>query len=146
MGIEEQVSDRPKTYGVIAGSFDLLHTGHILALAAAKDNCDHLTVLLQTDPTIDRPEKNKPIQSTFERYIQIQAVEYIDWLIPFDTEEDLINMIKMISPDIRFVGEEYKGTKHTGYDIPDVKIFYNRRRHEYSSTQLRTRLIPPFNK
>lgn len=143
----ERIRKQGKVIGFTASTFDLLHPGHIAMLAESRANCDYLIVGLLTDPTISRPEsKNKPIQSTFERYIQIQAVEYIDWLIPFDTEEDLINMIKMISPDIRFVGEEYKGTKHTGYDIPDVKIFYNRRRHEYSSTQLRTRLIPPFNK
>lgn len=127
--------------GFTASTFDLLHPGHIAMLAEAKSQCDFLIVGLLTDPTISRPEiKNKPIQSTFERYIQIQAVSYIDWLIPFDTEEDLEQMLRMIMPDIRFVGEEYKNVQHTGKNIEGIKIVYNKRKHDYSSKELRDRI------
>lgn len=137
----ELLRSQGKKIGFTASSFDLLHPGHIAMLAEAKSQCDFLVVGLLTDPTISRPNtKNKPVQTTFERYIQIQAVEYVDWLIPFDSEDDLIQMIKMIKPHIRFVGEEYKGTQHTGHDIPDVFIYYNRRNHDYSTTSLRERL------
>lgn len=130
-----------KKIGFTASSFDLLHPGHISMLAEAKSHCDFLVVGLLTDPTISRPEvKNKPIQTTFERFVQIQAIEYIDELIPFDTEEDLEQMLKMIKPNIRFVGSEYKGTHHTGWDIPGIDIFYNRRDHDYSTTELRERV------
>lgn len=137
----EELRAAGKKIGFTASSFDLLHPGHIAMLAEAKAHCDFLVVGLLTDPTISRPDtKNKPVQTTFERYIQIQAVKYVDWLIPFDSEDDLVQMIKMIKPHIRFVGEEYKGTKHTGHDIPDVFIYYNRRNHDYSTTSLRKRL------
>lgn len=140
----ELLRSQGKKIGFTASSFDLLHPGHIAMLAEAKSQCDFLVVGLLTDPTISRPDtKNKPVQTTFERYIQIQAVEYVDWLIPFDSEDDLVQMIKMIKPHIRFVGEEYKGTPHTGHDIPDVFIYYNRRNHDYSTTSLRERLTKP---
>lgn len=137
----EELRSQGKKIGFTASSFDLLHPGHIAMLAEARAHCDFLIVGLLTDPTISRPDtKNKPIQSTFERYIQIQAVQYVDWLVPFDTEEDLEQMIRMLKPDIRFCGVEYRGTKHTGYDIPDVFNYYNRRDHNYSTTELRERI------
>ena len=130
-----------KKIGFTASSFDLLHPGHIAMLAEAKSHCDFLVVGLLSDPTISRPDtKNKPIQSTFERFVQIQAISYIDELIPFDSEEDLVQMIKMVKPHIRFCGIEYKGTHHTGWDIKDVDIFYNRRDHDYSTSELRSRV------
>ena len=139
MGIEEQVSDRPKTHGVIAGSFDLLHPGHILALSAAKDNCDHLTVLLQTDPTIDRPEKNKPIQSMLERYMQLEGCRYVDGIIPYDTEHDLFNVLSLPYWDVRFLDEKYKGTDFTGCNLK-LKVLFIERQHDYSSSSLRKRI------
>lgn len=94
-----------------------------------------------TDPTISRNNKNKPCQTTFERWIQVISNKYVDMVIPFDTERDLENMLKIIKPDIRFVGEEYKGTKHTGSDIADIKIYYNKREHDYSSSRIREALL-----
>ena len=130
-----------KKIGFTASTFDLLHAGHIAMLSEAKSQCDFLIVGLLTDPTIDRIEKNSPIQTTYERWIQAQAIKVIDMLIPFDTEEDLISMIKMIKPHVRIVGEEYKGTHHTGWDIKDVEIYYNKRNHNYGSSQLRKKII-----
>lgn len=140
MGIEEQVSDRPETIGVIAGSFDLFHTGHIIALADAKKYCDQLVVLLQTDPSIDRPlTKNKPVQSITERMIQIQACRYVDHACPYDTEEDLLNMLKINKFDVRFLDENYKGHEFTGCDL-DIPIIYLNRQHSYSTSELRRRV------
>lgn len=130
-----------KIIGFTASTFDILHPGHIAMLAEAKANCDFLVVGLLTDPTISRKgSKEKPIQSTFERFIQIQAVKYIDWLIPFDTEEELEQMLLMIMPNVRFVGEEYRDTDHTGKNIEGINIIYNKRKHGYSSTELRKRI------
>lgn len=127
--------------GFTASSFDVgPHIGHCLMLQEAKDNCDYLIVALMTNPQNDRPEKNKPVQSIFERMIQLQSIRYVDEIIVIDTEEDLLNALKIIKPDIRFVGEEYRGTKHTGYDLGQ-KIYYNERNHNYSSDSLRKKLI-----
>ena len=128
-----------KRIGFTCSTFDLLHTGHIAMLAECKSQCDFLIVGLLSDPTISRPEtKNKPIQTMFERWVQLQAVSYIDLIIPFDTEQNIIDIINIIEPDVRFVGEEYKGTNHTGYNISN--IIYNKRKHRFSSTELRNRL------
>lgn len=138
----EQLKKQGKKIGFTASTFDLLHPGHIAMLAEARANCDFLIVGLLTDPTISRPElKNKPLQTTLERFIQIQAVSYVDWLIPFDTEEELEQILLMIMPDIRFVGEEYKNTAHTGKNIQGIKIYYNKRKHGFSSTDIRKRVL-----
>lgn len=128
-----------KIIGFTASTFDLLHAGHCEMLSKAAADCDFLVVGLLTDPTISRPQsKNKPIQSVLERFIQLQSIKYVDMIIPFETEEDLETLIKLIGPSIRFVGEEYKGTKHTGFDLCPIK--YNDRKHNWSSSALRKRL------
>lgn len=109
-------------------------------LQEARQHCDYLVVGLLTDPTTDRPQKNKPIQSMFERWVQLQAVAGVDAVIPFDTELDLINMLYAIRPHIRFVGEEYRYSEHTGKHIQGIEIFYNRREHDYSSSNLRNNI------
>jgi glycerol-3-phosphate cytidylyltransferase len=130
-----------KIIGFTASCFDLLHSGHIIMLQETKTDCDLLIVGLLSDPTIDRADsKNKPIQSMLERYIQLQAIDAVDAILPFDTEEDLENMIKILKPDVRFVGEEYQGTNHTGHNIKGVKIIYNKRAHNYGSSQLREKI------
>lgn len=135
----EQLKKEGKIIGFTASTFDLIHAGHCEMLAKAKADCNFLIVGLLTDPTISRPViKNKPIQSILERYIQLQSIKYVDMIVPFDSEEDLEIMIKLIKPDIRFVGEEYKGTKHTGWDLCPIK--YNDRKHNWGSSQLRKRI------
>ena len=129
-----------KVIGFTASTFDLLHAGHVIMLQEAKTQCDFLIVGLLTDPTRDRETKNYPIQTSWERWIQAQAIKAIDRVIPFDTEEDLENMIKILKPDVRFVGKEYEGKKHTGWDIKTTKIIYNERVHNYGSTQLRGKI------
>jgi glycerol-3-phosphate cytidylyltransferase len=137
----EKLKKEGKVVGFTASTFDLIHAGHIAMLEEAKSHCDFLIVGLLTDPTISRPDKkNKPVQSILERYIQLQSIRVVDMIVPFDTEEDLETMIKMILPNIRLVGEEYRGTEHTGWNIEGVKIIYNKRRHNYGSSQLRERI------
>lgn len=129
--------------GFTASCFDLLHAGHILMLEEAKSVCDHLIVALQTDPSIDRPEKRKPIQSLIERQLQLKAVKYVDEIVVYETEEDLLNLLKTLPIDIRIIGEDYIGKDFTGRDYciaHDIEIYYNSRNHNYSSTELIERI------
>ena len=108
----EKLKKQGLKIGFTCSTFDLLHAGHVAMLEESKAHCDFLIVGLLTDPTISRPDtKNKPVQNIYERFIQLQALSCVDMIIPFDTEENIIEMVQMIEPDIRFVGEEYKGTK-----------------------------------
>ena len=129
--------------GFTCSCFDLLHAGHILMLKDAKAQCDKLIVGLQTDPTIDRPEKNKPIQSYEERYIQLEAVKYVDEIIKYDTEEDLYKKLLDINPDVRILGSDYIDKSFTGDDL-DIPIYYHKRKHNYSSTNLRQDIVSEY--
>jgi glycerol-3-phosphate cytidylyltransferase len=123
--------------GVTFSCWDLLHAGHQLFLADSKNNCDILCVGLQTDPTIDRPEKNKPIQSLTERELQIKSSRYVDYYFIYDTEQSLYDTLLELKPDVRFLGDDYVGKKFTGSDLP-IQIFYHpRSTHTYSTTNLR---------
>ena len=127
--------------GFTCGAFDLLHAGHIIMLQYAKVRCDRLVVGLQTDPTIDRPDtKNKPIQSLEERRIQLEAVRYVDEVFTYDTEEELYKKLLDINPDVRILGSDYIGKSFTGDDL-DIKIYYHERKHNYSSTNLRKKIV-----
>ena len=130
------------TIGFTCSCFDLLHAGHLLMLQDAKSKCDKLIVGLQTDPTIDRPEKNKPIQSLEERRIQLEAVKYVDKIFTYDTEEDLYKKILDINPDIRILGSDYDipDKRFTGDDL-DIEIYYHNRNHNYSTTNLRKKIV-----
>lgn len=125
--------------GFTASSFDLLHSGHIAMLEEAKAQCDYLVVGLHTDPTIDRPEKNKPVQTTYERFVQLKGCKFVDEVIPYDKEEDLINLLQMLKPDIRFIGEDYIGKPFTGSELA-IKLIYTSRRHNFSTSSLRKRI------
>jgi glycerol-3-phosphate cytidylyltransferase len=127
--------------GFTASTFDLFHAGHIVMLADAKSHCDFLIVGLQTNPQNDRHEKNEPVQSIFERYVQVASCEFVDMIIPFDSEQDLEDLLLTLMPDVRLVGEEYKDKEHTGKNIEGIEIIYNKRRHSFSSTDLRNRVI-----
>ncbi len=100
--------------GITFSAFDLLHAGHVRMLEEAKLHCDYLIVGLQTDPTIDRPEKNKPTQSVVERYIQLKACKFVDEIIPYTTEQDLEDILQALSIDVRILGDEYKEVDFTG--------------------------------
>ena len=129
--------------GITFSSFDLFHSGHVAMLKEAKSNCDYLMVGLQTDPTIDRPEKNKPIQSVFERYVQLEGCKYIDEIVPYETEKDLIDILLTYDINVRFIGEEYRTNEFTGKQLcvdKGIEIYYNKRQHTFSTTNLRTRI------
>lgn len=128
--------------GFTCSTFDLLHAGHILMLAEAKTVCDYLIVGLQNDPSMDRPNKNKPIQSVVERFVQLSAVSFVDDIIVYNTEQDLEDMLMFLPIDIRIIGEEYKDKEFTGKKICEergINIWYNMRNHRFSSSELRQR-------
>ncbi len=125
--------------GFTCSTFDLLHAGHILMLKEAKAQCDYLIVGLQTDPTIDRATKNKPVQSITERFIQLEAVKYIDEIVVYATEDDLIQILKAYNIDVRILGEDYKDKPFTGNDLP-IEVYFNKRTHKYSTSELRSRI------
>ena len=121
--------------GFTCSCFDLLHAGHILMLKDAKEQCDYLIVGLQTDPTLDRPEKNKPIQSLKERKIQLEAVKYIDEILIYETENDLQKMLFDLDPNIRILGSDWKGKDVIGREFSDKLVFFNRV-GDYSTTNI----------
>ncbi len=125
--------------GITFGTFDLFHAGHVLMLEEAYNACDHLTVFIQTDPSIDRPEKNAPVQNILERQIQIDACRFVDKTFVYDTEEDVIDILDCYPWDIRIIGEEYKNIDFTGKELSKDKCYFNKRRHSFSSTELRDR-------
>jgi|TARA_R110000803_G_scaffold30857_3_gene69250 glycerol-3-phosphate cytidylyltransferase len=129
--------------GITFSSFDLFHSGHVAMLKEARANCDYLMVGLQTDPTIDRPEKNKPIQSVFERYVQLEGCKYIDEIIPYATEQDLLDILLTYDINKRFIGEEYRTKDFTGKQLcvdKGIEIHYNKRQHSFSTSGLRKRI------
>lgn len=130
--------------GFTCSTFDLLHAGHIMMLEECKKVCDYLVVGLQTDPTIDRPGiKNKPVQSVIERFIQLRAVRYVDEIVIYQTEKDLEDLLTIMPITIRICGEEYRGKPLTGRDICEkrgIQIYYNKREHGFSTTELRERV------
>ena len=126
--------------GFTCGAMDLLHAGHVLMLADCKSKFDHLIVGLHTNPQLDRPDKNKPIQSVIERYIQLQGCSYVDQIIPYETEADLIELLKSVPIDVRFVGADWKDKPYTGHDIDKIEVMFNTRDHDYSSSGLRKRI------
>ena len=127
--------------GFTCSTFDLFHAGHLLMLEEAKKQCDYLIVGLQTDPTIDRPkEKNKPVQSVFERFIQLEACKHIDKVIPYATEKELIDILLSYHIDVRILGEEYQEKDFTGMEL-GMEFYFNKRRHSFSTTELRQRVV-----
>lgn len=129
--------------GFVASAFDLLHAGHVTMLREAKTQCDYLICALQVDPSVDRETKNKPIQTLVERYIQLQAVKYVDEIVCYQSEKDLEDILEIFPIDIRFLGEEYKDKDFTGREIckkRGIHIYFNKRDHRFSSSELRKRL------
>ena len=131
--------------GITFSTFDLLHSGHIAMLRDAKGQCDYLIAGIQYDPTIDRPDsKNVPVQTMFERYQQLAAVKYVDEIIPYATEQDLVDILESIKVDVRILGVEYKEDEFTGKDVCQkrgIELFFNKRDHRFSTSSLRERVI-----
>lgn len=129
--------------GFTASQFDLLHAGQIAMLAEAKNYCDYLIVGLQNDASVDRPGKNKPVQSIVERQIQLGAVRFVDEIIVYNSEKDLEDILLTLPIDIRILGVEYQNKDFTGRDIcvqNGIELYFNKRDHSFSSSSLRQRV------
>jgi len=131
--------------GITFSSFDLLHAGYILMLQEAKQHCDYLIVGLQTDPSISRPNnKSKPAQTIVERQIQLSAVKYVDEVVVYETEQDLLDILTIYPVNVRFIGEEYHNKEFTGKDYcldNNIELIYTNRKHRFDAVELRQRAI-----
>jgi glycerol-3-phosphate cytidylyltransferase len=139
-----ELKDKGLKIGITFSTFDLFHAGHVAMLAEAKNHCDYLIAGLQTDPTIDRPDtKNKPVQSIVERQIQLAACRYVDEVVVYQTEQDLVDLILILPIDVRILGIEYAQQDFTGREecyARDIQIIFNKRDHSFSSSSLRKRV------
>ena len=130
---------KSKIVGITFGSFDLCHYGHVLMFEECKQYCDYLIVGVQSDPSIDRPEKNSPIQSHEERLGLISSIKFVDEVKSYSTESSLVDMLKEINPDVRILGADHRGKEFTGHKL-DIKCIFNSRDHGYSTSELRRRV------
>ena len=128
------------TIGFTCGAFDVLHTGHVLMLEEAKSKCDYLVVGVQSNPNLDRPDKNKPVQSLEERILTVKALRYVDDIVLYDTEAELVELLTELNPDIRILGADWAGKEYTGHDL-DIPAHFNKRDHNWSSSSLRRRIF-----
>jgi glycerol-3-phosphate cytidylyltransferase len=130
--------------GFTASTFDLLHAGHVMMLREAKNQCDYLICGLQIDPSVDRPKKNSPIQTIVERYTQLSAIKYVDEVVVYSTEQDLLDILEMYKIDVRILGDEYKDKDFTGREVCDkldIDLYFNNRDHRFSSSNLRQSVV-----
>jgi glycerol-3-phosphate cytidylyltransferase len=129
--------------GFTCSTFDLLHSGHVAMLREAKTACDYLICALQNDPSVDRPEKNKPIQNIVERQAQLAAIKYVDEILVYNTEEELLDILAMYHIDVKIMGEEYRDKDFTGRELckqRDIEFYFNKRDHRFSTSNLRKRV------
>lgn len=134
------IPEKGMRIGITFSAFDLLHAGHIKMLEDAKRQCDYLICGLQTDPTLDRPEKNKPVQTVVERYVQLKGCKYVDQIVPYATEQDLEDILRSFNIDVRIVGDEYREKNFTGRaycEEKGIELYFNNRDHRFSSSGLR---------
>ena len=127
--------------GITFGAFDLFHAGHVVMLQEAKTVCDHLVVCIQSDPSLDRPDKSPPVQSIVERQIQVAACKYVDEIVVYDTESDVLEILRSIDWDVRILGDEYRDKDFTGREETLDRCYFNTRPHSFSSSELRLRVV-----
>lgn len=135
--------------GITFSTFDLLHAGHVAMLREAKTVCDYLICGLQVDPSLDRPEKNKPVQTLVERYVQLSGVKYVDEIVCYQSESDVIDILEMFNIDVKIMGSEYRDKDFTGKDVckrKGIQLYFNNRAHRFSSSDLRKRVAEGENK
>jgi glycerol-3-phosphate cytidylyltransferase len=126
--------------GFTCGSFDLVHAGHVMMFKECKNHCDCLTVFLEVDPSLDRPDKHKPIMSIEERTAILEGIRYIDKIVTYNNERELYELLKKLPSDtVRIIGEDWRGKKFTGWDLP-FPVVFNSRRHRHSTSDLRERV------
>lgn len=140
----KELKSQNKKIGIVFSAWDLFHAGHVAMLAEAKNHCDYLICGLQTDPTIDRPDsKNKPVQSIVERQIALSACRYVDEIVVYETEKDLVDLVLTLPIDVRILGVEYEDTNFTGRNegaSRGIQTVFNKRDHSFSSSNLRKRV------
>ncbi len=140
----KRLKEKGNTIGIVFSAFDLFHAGHVAMLAEAKNHCDYLIAGLQTDPTIDRPDtKNKPVQSIVERQIQLGSCRFVDEVVVYQTERDLVDLLLILPVDVRILGVEYEHKDFTGKQeclSKGIELIFNRRDHSFSSSSLRKRV------
>ena len=127
--------------GITFGAFDLFHAGHVVMLQEAKTVCDHLIVCIQSDPSLDRGDKNVPVQSIVERQIQVAACKYVDEIVVYDTERDVLEILRSLEWDVRILGDEYRDKDFTGREETLDRCYFNPRPHSFSSSELRLRVV-----
>ncbi len=127
--------------GITFGAFDLFHAGHVVMLQEAKTVCDHLIVCIQSDPSLDRADKNVPVQSIVERQIQVAACKYVDEIVVYDTERDVLEILRSLEWDVRILGDEYRDKDFTGREETLDRCYFNTRPHSFSSSELRLRVV-----
>jgi len=141
----KKLKQEGKRIGITFSTFDMLHAGHIAMLSEAKNHCDYLICGLQTDPTIDRPDtKNKPVQSIVERQIQLAACRYVDEVVVYQTEQDLVDLLLILPVDVRILGVEYQDKDFSGQHecaMRRIELVFNGRDHSFSSSGLRSRVV-----
>tara|TARA_R110000851_G_scaffold11269_6_gene39716 strand:- start:540 stop:968 length:429 start_codon:yes stop_codon:yes gene_type:complete len=133
------MSEMPCKIGFTCGGFDLLHAGHVLMLEEARRECDHLIVAIQVDPSIDRPDKDSPVQTLEERKTVLRGIRWVDEIRVYSTEKELWNMLSFLAPDVRILGADWKDKDYTGHDLGH-EVFFNSRNHAWSSAELRRRV------
>jgi glycerol-3-phosphate cytidylyltransferase len=139
-----ELKEQGKKIGITFSAWDMFHAGHVAMLAEAKNHCDYLICGLQTDPTIDRPDtKNHPVQSIVERQIQLAACRYVDEVVVYQTEQDLVDLLLILPLDVRVLGVEYEDKEFTGKKEchqRGIELVFNGRDHSFSSSSLRKRV------
>jgi len=133
-----QKMKKNKKIGFTASSFDLLHAGHVAMLKESKENCDYLIVGLNVNPF---KNGRYPVQSLIERFTQLDAVKYVDKIVPYNSEEELMDLLKLYAVNIRFIGDDYRDKSFTGDDLNDIEVFYNSRNHRFSSSGLKKEVV-----
>jgi glycerol-3-phosphate cytidylyltransferase len=140
----KELKEQGKKIGITFSQFDMLHAGHIAMLAEAKNHCDYLIAGLQTNASIDRPDtKNPPIQSIVERQIQLAACRYVDEVVVYSTEQDLVDLLLILPVDVRILGVEYADKEFSGKSeckLRSIDLVFNGRDHSFSSSSLRKRV------
>jgi len=122
--------------GIIAGNFDVIHPGYIKMFKECKSYCKQLIILLHIDPSIERPEKLKPILTKQERTEILTSIKFINGIAYYTYEKELVDLIYRLNPDIRFLGDDYRGKTYTGFEL-DVPVHYLNRDHGWSTTKFK---------
>lgn len=141
----KDLKSQGKKIGIVFSAFDLMHAGHVAMLAEARNHCDYLIAGLQTDPSLDRPDtKNRPVQSIVERQIQLASCRYVDEVVVYETEQDLVDLLLILPVDVRILGIEYAQKNFTGRkecNDRGIEVVFNSRDHSFSSSNLRNRVM-----